>query len=137
MTKKNIIISIFLVVIVFLICICVFTFNENRLKIIIKNNNNYVEEEINKALEIIKQKNNQQPIVIKKIVYDESLFSNTIQKWKEEYNDVIVVSIDYKVKTSKNAYDYGLKPGKTYKNWICVLVKNDNGKWIIKSEGLG
>lgn len=70
-----------------------------------------------------------------KLWYDENVCRLEQKDWTDQYgtDEAIVLLSDFEV--GKSGGDGSLDPGRTYKNWEWILVRNTGGEWELKTWG--
>ena len=97
----------------------------------------YTKEELNSAAHLMKEKFRSFPAELERLWYDEEKAAIETEYWKEVYSvdDVLILYSDFRVKDNRRALGSGFEPGMEYKNWMWVFVRNDSGRWKLKTYG--
>ena len=96
----------------------------------------YTEDEINDAMDIVISyfEKNFKGCTLTDIWYDENKISSAELKWAETYNAEQAIILLSNFNTDKNC-DASLNPNDIYIDWNWILVRDNNGKWILKAWG--
>lgn len=97
----------------------------------------YTDEELKMATHIVKEKFRSFPAKLEKIWYDEEKSAADAEYFKNQYSvdEVLILYSNFWVKDNKRALNSGFETGMRYTNWMWVMVRNDSGRWELKTYG--
>jgi len=114
--------------------------NVRHVERVMASSHEYSEKDVSEAMDavIAHFRNNFGGCQLLDIQYDEARSQKQNEDWAKYYQvDQAIVLYSTFAVHAESAMKSGLTPGKTYRNWQWILVRNAGGTWQLKTWGYG